>query len=62
MAFPTQGHAHRHSQAEMGSKEKGLFRAHWLLACKSFQQPLQSLDSSGPRLSHGFCRYVREGV
>lgn len=61
-AFPTQGHAHSHSQAEMCSKEKGLFRVCWLLTCKSFQLPLQSLDSSGPRLSRGLCRYIREGV
>lgn len=50
----------RHIQGRVRYK-KGLFRGHWLLTWKSFQHLPQSLGSSGPRLSHDLCMYVRKG-
>lgn len=50
----------RHIQGRVRCKKR-LFRSRWLLTWKSFQQLPQSLGSSGPRVSHGLCMYVRKG-
>lgn len=54
----TRGCPHMHTQGGMCSKEKGLFRGHWLLTL----QFLGSLGSFGSRLSPDLCMYVWRGT